>query len=372
MPSFDAGSSLQEMRQNLPKSSGLSGKWFGGVAKADLIPELHPSGDPLDGFWDVQKQLLREGDLVWSAMIQANEDLFVPGDEIQPGEVVTSLDAVFDSQPEGLCRLATRIYKLKGTSPRDPKLRRVADRITDEMYRSLGDRIPNQLTDGREVFRYTVLFYPEHMPQRFLNERLLPLLVLPDCDHAMLLPHWYWSEAYLERWKPTLAQRLRFAELDSRKNAEPREPRSKANPPQKKSSRRVRERQRKKTFSTAVGYSWLILVGVLLFCLFLMMLTVFFQKAGDFVFISLAGMLVASCLGMVLGLVWAFCDAVRREKWNYIYWIVRNFGIPRMIHAYDLRYEKPIIFRLVWISFFSFALILGLGCATSIMASESY
>jgi Fe-S cluster assembly iron-binding protein IscA len=221
MRGFDPAFNLDQMRKNFPQPSSMFGRWVSSPEEKDLIPEQDWRGDPLYPFWKVQKQLLQAGKLVWSARIQANYQLYKPGTRILPGEIATGFDPEFDEDPDSLIRVADRIRALKGTQPDDKQLRQVADRITDEMYRSLGEKIPDKLTVGREVFRYTIIFYPKHLPHGFINHRLMPVLIHKGISYAMILPHWYWSEGLLKLWEPKAEQVEEFNPPPSRRAGVP-------------------------------------------------------------------------------------------------------------------------------------------------------
>jgi hypothetical protein len=197
---IDPAQNLQWMRDLLDRVRRETPRFYLQAA----IPVLKSyRGDALEQLWSCQNELLTQGKLVWGALIQANSALMMPGDFHLPGEVVCSPDPIFDTQPELLVEVASRIYDLKHTRPDDLDLRVVADHITDEMHRSLCERIPTQLTDGRVVVRYTVIFYREHLPTRMLGpSRLMPILVHGRHNLAMILPGPLWSPELKEDWKP--------------------------------------------------------------------------------------------------------------------------------------------------------------------------
>ena len=196
----DPAQTLQAMRQFLERVRRETPKFYLQAA----IPALESyRGDELHRLWQCQTDLLTQGKLVWGGMIQANHALMTPGDFHLPGEVVCSPDPIFESQPDLLLDIASRIYDLKHTKPDDPELRVVADHITDELHRAFCERIPTQLTNGHVVVRYTVIFYREHLPFRMLGpSRLMPLLVHGRHNMAMILPGPLWMPELKEAWKP--------------------------------------------------------------------------------------------------------------------------------------------------------------------------
>ena len=152
-------------------------------------------------FWDYQNQILRWGNVVWAACIQANNNLYTPGTTVRGAEYIASHDPYFESRPDELLVIAEGIFALKGTLPKDFELRIVAERITDELYRSLGDSIPHQLTDGRDVRRYSTWVNRKHLPHRCLSYSIVPFLLKQDTPFGTILPHRYWSPGILAKWK---------------------------------------------------------------------------------------------------------------------------------------------------------------------------
>jgi hypothetical protein len=63
-----------------------------------------------------QRTLLERGQVVWGAIIQANEHLFQPkgGSDKLPAAVMYSLESFYDDNPEVLGDQASGLYDLKG------------------------------------------------------------------------------------------------------------------------------------------------------------------------------------------------------------------------------------------------------------------
>jgi len=113
------------------------------------------------------RAVLRKGQVVWGAIVQANTDLYRKGPSAMPANLVYSLDPYFDSHPGHLCAIATRIAKLKDKSPADPILAKVAAIVTDEMNMIANWRIPFILADGHEAFLTSTMIHPR-APARWI------------------------------------------------------------------------------------------------------------------------------------------------------------------------------------------------------------
>jgi hypothetical protein len=159
---------------------------------------------PKDRIWTLYKErsrLVSSGQVVWSAFVQANSLLFEPGSEDCPAAAVYSLDPRFDNEPGGLGRIAHALFALKGSVPSDPALQELVHDITDEMERTYNLRVPDSLTDGREVFLTCIMVHRRHLPEGYLKQGLVPLVVNPAVTGAtMILPSRYWGPELRYFW----------------------------------------------------------------------------------------------------------------------------------------------------------------------------
>jgi hypothetical protein len=60
--------------------------------------------------------------------------------------------------------------------------------ITDERERSLGWRVPQRFTGGREVRCSAFMVFPAYLPGGVLRAGWFPLLVHPDTPTIMIVP----------------------------------------------------------------------------------------------------------------------------------------------------------------------------------------
>jgi hypothetical protein len=165
-----------------------------------FAPWWLPSRDPLLGFYRNQSPLLRDGAVVWGAIIQANMLLFQQGAHSHPAEVIYSSDPFFDRSLHVLVDIARSLFLLKGTTPADLEKKPWAETLTDEMQRSMGRTVPKSLTDGRDVWGSTVMVIRAHVPGRRLQSSWLPLLRLDNCPFVMIVPSRYWPDELVNLW----------------------------------------------------------------------------------------------------------------------------------------------------------------------------
>ncbi len=149
---------------------------------------------------DRQALLLAEGTIVWAAVVQANQQLFEAGASDCPAQVIYSRDTAFDARPQELRAIAERIFKLKGAKPSDPREKAIADKVTNEMDRTMGWRLPLELTD-RPVFSAAVMVWRRHIPAGVLSAASFPVLAHPDTQAVMIVPVEFWPIELIQLWK---------------------------------------------------------------------------------------------------------------------------------------------------------------------------
>lgn len=144
--------------------------------------------------------LLARGGVIWAAIAQANRNLFSPGAQDCPGNVVHSPSGYFDDNPGHLREVAGRVRALKGTTPDDPELAYVADLITDERNAASQVLLPPELTDGHEVYFSWVLFHRAWLPGSVLSDPVLPVVAAEGVPVLMPLPLTFWPSALRSVW----------------------------------------------------------------------------------------------------------------------------------------------------------------------------
>ncbi|MEM9906424.1 MAG: hypothetical protein AAF921_15510 [Cyanobacteria bacterium P01_D01_bin.44] len=83
-----------------------------------------------------QFRLLLTGQLVWGKLVQANNQLFEPGEQNLPANLVYSPDPWFDNNLPALASLAQDLFALKNKTlnhPETEELKIFADAITNEI-----------------------------------------------------------------------------------------------------------------------------------------------------------------------------------------------------------------------------------------------
>jgi len=176
---------------------GTPPKQLGWFERFQLPLTVRPSWMSLFGkndlgwFISAEKDLKRNGIGVPGTIVQANEQLFSPGDHDHPAELLFSLSPGVDVS--ALWRLAHEIYALKGKAAADPEEAFFSRYLADELERVRGVKIPARLSLVEQAFVSTTIIYRAHLPGRILKPAIYPVLVSPVSFVAMVLPNKYWT-----------------------------------------------------------------------------------------------------------------------------------------------------------------------------------
>jgi hypothetical protein len=147
-----------------------------------------------------QSLLLRDGNIVWGHLVQANANLFEPGPHDHPAVTTYSTDPIFDDRPDLLEAIASRLYDLKGTLPDEPAEREWAEIISDDMNRGMGHIVPKSCTHGREARSSSVMVFRKDIPGGYLRQQLFPLLVHTRTAAVMIVSSRYWPPELIRMW----------------------------------------------------------------------------------------------------------------------------------------------------------------------------
>ena len=135
--------------------------------------------------------------MVWGALVQANTQLFSPGDSDCPAMVLYSLDPYFDEHPGELRAMAVRLFETKD-EPKDRLSHVIADEYEDVYQRPLAPWIAGE----REVWASSIMVIRPHLPEGVLRGRVFPLLAAPSKTRVpLIVPSHFWSPELLATWR---------------------------------------------------------------------------------------------------------------------------------------------------------------------------
>ena len=168
----------------------------------------HGSDDPLTLIYHHQVDVFERGRLVWGNLVQAHSLLFSPGGGNHPMVVVYQLDPpVLHTFARGL-RVAETLFELRRHQVDHPAGARLADMLNDEHRHYFQVPVPaSVLPDpdaGCQFACSTFVMHREHLPIGYLVVNWFPLLIQTHRPFAgVVVPHWYWPKAMVERWYQT-------------------------------------------------------------------------------------------------------------------------------------------------------------------------
>ncbi len=214
-PSRDSQPGSDDARSRTPNFQGLlkgcrdtAGAAPRNFSLMDRLSYLNPRtpmwctpSDPLTKYVKDRGMLLKEGTIVWGALVQANTLMFQPGTHDHAGEVLFSVEPERVVDPLQLSRVAHRVFGLKGVQQSEPALARIAEHLGEEYARAFGLEVPKSLSPEIPSAISTVLLHRKHLPSGYLKRSIFPILVLvPDPWLAMVLPSRYWPTELTKWW----------------------------------------------------------------------------------------------------------------------------------------------------------------------------
>src|SRR5262249_25533259 len=139
------------------------------------------------------------GEVVWGALLQANNALFKPGPDDHPGAALYSSDAYFDARPHELRGIARTLFGYKGAEAPE-EIRPISDWLTNEQQTAFNLPVPSSLTE-RSAFATAVLFFRKHLPEQQIGGNWMPMLVHSGTRAIMVVPRQFWPREFVARWK---------------------------------------------------------------------------------------------------------------------------------------------------------------------------
>jgi hypothetical protein len=174
------------LRWQAGRSSRPLWLWF---KSQDLIRKIYAQQD----------RILRDGEVRWAAVVQANELAFEPNDFTVGAQVIYAPRG--DVPLTVLLQSARRAFALKGTSPADAAERKLANMLTDEMERALDWPLPATIAGDAHIVTTIVMLPRKHLPGRCLALNYMPILSHPQTLLAVLVPQRYWPRELVAQWK---------------------------------------------------------------------------------------------------------------------------------------------------------------------------
>ena len=157
-----------------------------------------------DDLWHLFKnkwKVIKNGNIVWGHIVQANVLLFKPGTNDCPASVLFSPDPKEVINLSALNYASGCMFNLKNTTPGDEELLQIANTLTDEMSRTFGVKVPQKFCQGFNFYEASTFISRKHLPNGVLSGSVFPLLVSSRSPYYCFpLPSKYWSKNIVDYW----------------------------------------------------------------------------------------------------------------------------------------------------------------------------
>ncbi len=163
-------------------------------------PPWMKADDLLRAAYRDRTALFETGDIVWGHVVQANSQLLRRGDVALPAHVLYASLPEGEPDPERLERAADRTFALKGRTPADPELARVAGALADDAPRHPPFDLPVAIHEGMPMRLAIVVVHPRLLPRPYLASFLVPLLASRARDSVVVLPVRHWASDLVDGW----------------------------------------------------------------------------------------------------------------------------------------------------------------------------
>ncbi|MEB3754669.1 hypothetical protein [Acinetobacter sp. MD2(2019)] len=199
MPTITSAKSIiQEIRDNFNQQNKFI-RYIQNLFLKSNPPSWMTADDPLIELYRQQSLLLNEGQIVWAAIVQANNLLFSEGNMDHPAQLVYSQTQDFDDNPEYLSEVAAQIYALKNTIPDQMELHALAEMVTNEHERGVNWHVP-ELLSNTPIRSTTFIMIRAHSPNRQLSSQQIPILIHPSTSMCMMVPAKFWPDEFKQHW----------------------------------------------------------------------------------------------------------------------------------------------------------------------------
>lgn len=163
--------------------------------------------EPLLRIIEGWEHTLRNGKVVWGAIVKANQQLWHSGTEDCPALLAWSPDQEFASKPEALRSITRSIQSVIDSNSVPDELQHLQTFLRDDLYRETSRLVPPSLTNGHKVFLSTIMVFRRHLPRGFLCQSMLPVCIGEEWDFPAILPCTSWSESLVRWWSNPVESR---------------------------------------------------------------------------------------------------------------------------------------------------------------------
>lgn len=181
---------------------GVAPRRFGRKESRELLLKTPAwvTNTPLQVVAEAQELLLQRGHIVPAALLRTNDQLWEPGRGDDIALALWTSDARLETDLDHLQSLASDLcYYFTNGFPYE--FDRIAEVLSQRKVHLFNESLPtNGGIDGALFFLSDLLIWRDHLPCRFFNSNIVPLLVLPEeTNAAIILPGQFWADELKDR-----------------------------------------------------------------------------------------------------------------------------------------------------------------------------
>ena len=157
---------------------------------------------------DMDPFLLAHGEVVWAAVVQANDRVYQPNfadpsetdaqqrvkPEALPGNSIVATDPRVGHMLQPLLGIAASLFAVKQQEAGDPVAKWFGELYASETSALHGLRVPIHMTGGVPVSSVGVVYDARHLPGAQLTAPFYPVLVHPATPGVMIVPSHFWGQ----------------------------------------------------------------------------------------------------------------------------------------------------------------------------------
>lgn len=173
-------------------------------------PPRWAEGDATAKVYDELPMLLRDGQVYYSCVVQANRSLFE--NTVEANSLISAAMIIYNHNraktsivnPEYMIPFAHYLFMCKKKDPSE-----IPDWLAEtvNVIRGETDRSRIIITaDGDESYpmnltMQSVMVFRTHLPKMRLGGAVVPIVAAPEkCSSVLILPHWLWGSEFQEYW----------------------------------------------------------------------------------------------------------------------------------------------------------------------------
>lgn len=137
------------------------------------------------------RKIVRTGETFFAAIVQANSELFISGDEDLPAQVLLSPDVTTAESRRDLLQIAKRMAEFKTREPQNGDEEHVAELVRDERpHWGRRERLPSGFTGGLTVYVVTISVVRKYLPSNRIEPTYIICRAIPGTEgDAVMIPY---------------------------------------------------------------------------------------------------------------------------------------------------------------------------------------